>query len=211
MLSRKSHVNQQDVLKAESLRRSGCTYKEVMERMGGAVSLDWCKRNLKHIKEDSPESRAKEDILRLALRPEGVTYPECCEVFLNNEVCTILHHEENGEDTMYTTYKKVKDSLKNKHGDEVVFRPLWMRPDDALYSLSQLNILADELNQRFEAYIDDYMVAVYPEDFSNVGIRRSTASELALVAIPFKSVEGVLTRCARNVKLAEQLDERAVR
>lgn len=207
-MARKSNVDQQDVLKAEQLRRCGKTYKEIATLMGGAVSLDWCKRMLKHIKEDSPESRSKEAIYNLAARPEGVTYTECCEILVDNGVCAVVEHEENGEDTMYTTYKRIKDSLKNKHKDEVVFRPMWMRPDDSFGSIRSLNSLADALHQRFEEAVDNYMEAVFPDEYNNSGIRKSLAHELAMIAIPFKSSEGVLNRCERNAKMAELLDER---
>ena len=43
---------------------------------------------------------------------------------------------------------------------------------------------------------------------SVLGIRKSLAHELAMIAIPFKSTEGVLNRCERNAKMAELLDER---
>ena len=207
-MARKSNVNQQDVLFAENLRRRGVTYKDIVVQMDGKVTLDWCKRMLKHIKEDSPESRAKESILKLALRSQGVTYAECCEVLVDNSVCSVVEHEENGDETMYTTYKRIKDSLKNKYKEEVLFRPMWMRPDAAFDSIKVLNGLADCLNARFEEAVDSYMEDIFPDDYGNTAIRKSLSHELAMIAIPFKSSEGVLHRCDRNAKMAETLDER---
>lgn len=207
-MARKSAVDQQVALKAERLRKKGYTYKDIVEALEGSVSLDWCKRMLKHVKEDTPESRSKEEIYALAVRPEGVTYTECCEVLVSNGVCSVVEHEENGEDTTYTVYKKIKDSLKSKYKNEVLFRPMWMREDDSLLSIKVLNILADGLNQRFEESVDSYMEDVFPDKYNDSSIRKSLAHELAMIAIPFKSAEGVLNRCARNTTIAEMLQER---
>ena len=66
------------------------TYKEIATLMDGAVSPDWCKRMLKHVKEDSPESLVYGKPSTPAARPEGVTYTECCEILVDNGVCVLL-------------------------------------------------------------------------------------------------------------------------
>ena len=81
-MGRKSNVNQADRQIATELRAKGLTYKEIVSEMENRVTIDWCKLNLKGVVNATPEATVKEIVLSMALRPQGVTYYECCNVFV---------------------------------------------------------------------------------------------------------------------------------
>lgn len=205
---KKSVVNQQSIEQATSLRKLGKQYKEIVEVVGNGITIDWCKRNLKSVVEDSPESNAKAEILRLALLPEGTTYSECCGVLLKFGVCKKeINEEDDAEDTMYAVYQRLKYSIKLKN-KEAVFRPMWMNPTDSMNCINDMVLFADELFSRFQGYVDDYMDRRFPDNFNDVGIRKSVEHELASLGIPFKTKESILSRCDRNTDLALKLRNR---
>lgn len=207
-MGRKSNVNQVDRQIAVELRSKGLTYKEIVAEMENRVTIDWCKLNLKGVVNATPEATVKETVLSMALRPQGVTYYECCNVFVEQGLCyETINEEEDGERTMYDTYQKIKRSVKDKNS-EAVFRPVWLDPNNAKACLQEILQLADNLYCRFQSYVDDYMEAMFPEDYNNKDIRKSVEYELSALGIPFKIKESVIDRCDRNSVVVLKLQER---
>lgn len=207
-MGRKSNVNQVDRQIAIELRSKGLTYKEIVLEMENRATIDWCKLNLKGVVNATPEATVKEIVLSLALRPQGVTYYECCNVFVEQGLCyETINEEEDGERTMYDTYQKIKRSVKDKNG-EAVFRPVWLDPNNAKACLQEMLQLADNLYCRFQSYVDDYMEAMFPDDYNNKEIRKSVEYELSALGIPFKIKESVIDRCDRNSAVVSKLQER---
>lgn len=207
-MGRKSNVNQADRQIAVELRSKGLTYKEIVAEMENRVTIDWCKLNLKGVVNATPEATVKETVLSMALRPQGVTYYECCNVFVEQGLCyETINEEEDGERTMYDTYQKIKRSVKDKNS-EAVFRPVWLDPNNAKACLQEILQLADNLYCRFQSYVDDYMEAMFPEDYNNKDIRKSVEYELSALGIPFKIKESVIDRCDRNSVVVLKLQER---
>lgn len=207
-MGRKSNVNQADRQIAVELRSKGMTYKEIVSEMENRVTIDWCKLNLKGIVNATPEATVKETVLSMALRPQGVTYYECCKVFVEQGLCyETINEEEDDERTMYDTYQKIKRSVKDKNS-EAVFRPVWLDPNNAKACLQEMLQLADNLYCRFQSYVDDYMISMFPEDYNNKEIRKSVEYELSALGIPFKIKESVIDRCDRNSAIVLKLQER---
>lgn len=207
-MGRKSNVNQVDRQIAVELRSKGLTYKEIVAEMENRVTIDWCKLNLKGIVNATPEATVKETVLSMALRPQGVTYYECCNVFVEQGLCyETINEEEDGERTMYDTYQKIKRSVKDKNS-EAVFRPVWLDPNNAKACLQEMLQNADNLYNRFQGYVDDYMIAMFPDDYNNKEIRKSVEYELSALGIPFKIKESVIDRCDRNSVVVLKLQER---
>jgi len=207
-MGRKSNVNQADRQIAVELRSKGMTYKEIVSKMENRVTIDWCKLNLKGVVNATPEATVKETVLSMALRPQGVTYYECCNVFVEQGLCyETINEEEDGERTMYDTYQKIKRSVKDKNS-EAVFRPVWLDPNNAKACLQEILQLSDNLYCRFQSYVNDYMEAMFPEDYNNKEIRKSVEYELSALGIPFKIKESVIDRCDRNSVVVLKLQER---
>ena len=111
-----------------------------------------------------------------------------------------IQHTSESKDSLKNKKKKKKKNTKTRLCSD----QCGCGPDDSFGSIRSLNSLADALHQRFEEAVDNYMEAVFQiECHNNSGIRKSLAHELAMIAIPFKSTEGVLNRCERNAKMAE--------
>ena len=117
-------------------------------------------------------------------------------------MCVVVEHEEKWEDTMYTTYKRVKDSSEEQNTKtRLCSDQCGCGPDDSFGSIRSLNSLADALHQRLKRLTTTWKPCFQMN--KQPGIRKSLAHELAMIAIPFKSTEGVLNRCERNAKMAE--------
>jgi hypothetical protein len=206
-MGRVSKVSQQDREQAIILRAKGLTYKEVSMQLENRVTEAWCKLNLKSVADESNETLAKKEIKVLASRPEGVSYTEACVVLTKYGFGNTQVNEEEDEDTLYMVYKRIKLSLIGKF-DDVLFRPLWIRPDDSMRSLKVLNTIADEMYQRLEGYVDDYVDQIYPNQVNTKGIRRSVVYEILQMISPIEGFDTVANRCEANSKLALKLRNR---
>lgn len=207
---RKSLVNQQDMSKATKLREEGKTYQEIVDLVGNSVTLSWCKRNLVGVyieAVDMSEANAKDDILQLALRDEGVTYGECCQTLLNYGVCSMETSKEDDDNSLHSVYQKYKRSIKAKH-KQALFRPMWLRADDAVNCNNDMLTLADELYCILQAKVDDFMQSRFADDYDNASIRRSVEFELCSLGVPYKMKEHITARCDRNTEIALKLRER---
>lgn len=77
--------------KASDLRKQGLTYAQISSSLDGALSIDWCKRNLKGVKAQDRYTLLYEQALTLSKRQEGVTDKE-----LSNLAFEILGTVEKG-------------------------------------------------------------------------------------------------------------------
>lgn len=175
---------------AEDLRRRGHTYKEIVQLLDGAVSIDWCKRNLKGLKQKEDNTACIQEVKELAIRPEGVSEYEATGV--------IYKHFENAS---VNKVRYIKRMIKKD--PTCLIRPDWMdthHPTESFKSIMALSVhLADEIN----CLVDDFM-GRYPR--ANPW---SVKHEILKLAFSDKvSVEPLTNRIHRNEVLIEKLEER---
>ena len=98
---------QENKEKAVALREKGYTYKQIVEALDSAVSLDWCKKTLKHIKKPKEDDECLKELLALGCRPEGVTHYEANGI--------IYKHRPNATKSNmdYIKEKAKKEKVKN--------------------------------------------------------------------------------------------------
>lgn len=70
--------------RAIELRRKGLTYQEISSALDGAVSVDWCKRNLKGIQKEKVSDACVLELIEKATRPEGMTVYEANAVMFKH-------------------------------------------------------------------------------------------------------------------------------
>ena len=179
---------------AIELRKQGLTYPEISNALNGAVSVDWCKRNLKQIKKEDNDTLALEEVTKLALRPEGVTNYEIVGVLYS------LYGQEKAEmirkDKQWLTKLKKRVRTKNT---KAVFRPAWIDPTNPLQSLRTMNQQAHELYENIQHLVDQFI-----EDNPNTN-RSSAMKEMVKLANGWLLPEGLENRIERNQNVVDAL------
>lgn len=176
--------------RAKELRLKGFTYKRIVEELNGEVSLDWCKRNLKGLKQKEDNQPCIEEIKRLASRPEGASEYEATGI--------VYKHFENAS---VDKVRYIKRMIKKD--PTCLIRPDWMdthHPTESFKSIMALSVhLADEIS----CLVEDFM-GRYPR--ANPW---SVKHEILKLAFSDKvSVEPLTNRIHRNEVLIEKLEER---
>jgi hypothetical protein len=180
--------------KAIDLRKQGLTYAQISSSLNGALSVDWCKRQLKNVEYTKQEDPILLDIVALAIRPEGCTNYELTGIVLKYKP------ELLGQKGDYMTPYKRKARAKNKNS---LFRPSWISPTKALESQQTLYSLADCLYERIQEAVEDYT-----SQFPEVQDKKAVLDELVKISNGYLLVEGLSTRLARNEVVVEKLIER---
>lgn len=175
---------------AEDLRRQGYTYKEIVQLLDGAVSIDWCKRNLKGLKQKEDNTICIQEIKELAIRPEGVSEYEATGV--------VYKHFENAS---VNKVRYIKRMIKKD--PTCLIRPDWMdthHPTESFKSIMALSVhLADEIS----CLVEDFMGRYHRAN------PWSVKHEILKLAFSDKvSVEPLTNRIRRNEVLIETLEER---
>lgn len=93
--------------KAIELREQGLTYPEIVEALGGEVSLDWCKRNLKGIKKDNNDVEIVRRLKEKALTEEGCSTQEA----------KIIVFEVTGEIVSASKIRSLRNLAKRENPD----------------------------------------------------------------------------------------------
>jgi len=179
---------------AESLRKQGLTYKQIVSALDGAVSIDWCKRQLKGTEGGNKERINPEcvnEIVLLGERPQG-----------------LLLYEANGVIKKYypdaTDYKlryvraKAKSASKN-----CIIHNGWidyMKPNE---SHKAINAFALHLMDQVDSMVEDYMFS-YPN--ANKWSVRYEMLKLAFDQAISK--ESLNSRVYYNELLAENMETR---
>lgn len=176
--------------KAVELRKQGKTYKEIVQLLDGAVSLDWCKRNLKGVLKKEDNSACIAELELLASRPEGITEYEATGI--------IFKHFENATPNKVRYIKRVI-----KENPKLLIRPDWSdaeQPTESYRSIMALSIhLADEI----EWLVQDFM-----NRYPNANPWAVKHEILKLAFSDKMSHEPLTNRIHRNEVIIEEMEER---
>lgn len=179
---------------AESLRKQGLTYKQIVERLDNRVSIDWCKRNLKGTEGSSKEKINPEcvkEVVVLGERPQGVMLYEA------NSVIRKYYPDANDYKLRYIR-EKAKSTSKN-----CIIHYGWidhMKPNE---SHKAINAFALHLMDEVDNMVEDYMFS-YPN-----ANRWSVRAELLKLAFDQAiSKESLNSRVYTNELLAESMEAR---
>jgi hypothetical protein len=179
--------------KALALRKQGLTYAQISSTLDGAVSVDWCKRNLKSStrKDSGDNSECVSEIIKLGERPEGVTQYEA------NGIIFKYFPEANDNKLRY-----IKDRAKTL-SDNCIIHTGWidyMKPNE---SHKAMNAFAIHPMDQVDAMVEDY-TEIYPN--TN---KWSVRYEMLKLAFSKQiSPESLSSRINSNEVLAERMETR---
>lgn len=179
--------------KASDLRKQGLTYAQISSSLDGALSIDWCKRNLKGVKAQDRYTLLYEQALTLSKRQEGVTDKE-----LSNLAFEILGTVEKGD------INRLKAKIKRKKSDDensVLVRPAWMSPNSPAKSLVTMNELSHELYENIQHLVDRY-IEQYPETD-----RKKALQEMVYLSNGWALKESLERRMERNYRTVERIEK----
>lgn len=186
--------------KAEAirLRQLGHTYKEISQLLNGAVSIDWCKKNLKEVKTPAvKDDQCLLDVIELAIRPEGVSVYEANGII-------IRHSKAAGVEVSKEQMRQIRDKAKTRN-TECLFRPAWVsteKPTESYKAFcSYLLHLQDEMDNIIRWYCDSFPEAQ----------QSSVRYEILEYLKPTKDGESLNRRISRTEKLCEQMEERLLK
>lgn len=180
---------------AIKLREQGKTYPEISSTLNGAVSVDWCKRNLKNVvmvrQKVYENSGCLEELISLATRPEGCTDYEAKGVIFK------YYADATNEKVRYLKRRSI--SL-NK---ECLYRPDWIDPTKPRESHDAINAYAIHLMDEIDSLVDSYLQS-YPSSAD-----WAVKYELLKLACSAQiSKEPLSKRLYRNELVAETLEDR---
>ena len=136
--------------KAEDLRRKGLTYKEISSALDGAVSVDWCKRNLKAVQKEKITDACIEELIKEATKPEGISVYEANAIIYKHN-----QHKALSKDAVSNLRKKAK-----RTNEDCVFRPAWLdpiKPQESYKTMfAYIDHLIDEVENVVRWYCDTY-------------------------------------------------------
>jgi hypothetical protein len=179
---------------AVSLRKQGLTYAQISSALDGAVSVDWCKRNLKTVEYKKADDPILIEIIALALRPEGCTNYELTGIVMKHNPELI---DKKG--TYMSAYKrKARDRNKNS-----LFRPSWISPTKAFESSQAMYSIADSIFERIQEAVRDY-ADMFPE----VQDKKAILDEIVKISNAHLVKEGLSTRLSRYERVVERLIDR---
>lgn len=193
-------MESKEELKAEAtrLRQLGHKYKEISQLLDGAVSVDWCKKNLKQVKTPAVEDdQCLLDVIELAIRPEGVSVYEANGII-------IRHSKAAGVEVGKEQMRQIRDKAKTRN-PECLFRPAWVsteKPTESYKAFcSYLLHLQDEMDNIIRWYCDSFPEAQ----------QSSVRYEILEYLKPTKDGESLNRRISRTEKLCEQMEERLLK
>jgi len=138
------------ISKARLLRSDGFTYKQISSALDGAVSVDWCKRNLSGILKREENTDCIDALIKLATRPEGVSVYEA-----NGVIMEYNKDKQLTKDQM--RYLRTKAKAKD---NRCLFRPDWVstqQPQNSYTAFCAYLIhIQDELDNMVRWYCDSF-------------------------------------------------------
>lgn len=173
---------------ASALRRQGYTYPEISSALNGAVSVDWCKRNLKGVK-----GKKKEDPCVSELIKAGTTDIGCSDY---EAVGIVFKHYEGADMQKVRSLKSKAKQLNSK----CVFRPDWMDPKQPVESHKAINAYALHLMDEI-----DNLVRHYKESFPDVRENSVRYELLKLSCSSLVSPEPLAKHIGRNEQAVEDM------
>lgn len=177
--------------KALELRESGYTYPQIVSALNGAVSVDWCKKNLKGVSKPKQNDACVSEIVTLGLRPQGVTEYEATGVVFK-------HHPNASKDKV----RYLKDKAKETE-PKCLIHSGWidyMKPNE---SHKAMNAFVLHLMDQVDLMVDDYTTS-----FPNSN-KWAVRHEMLKLAFSSKiSPEPLSNRVYKNEVLAEIMEDR---
>lgn len=135
---------------AKALREQGLTYKEISSALDGAVSVDWCKRNLKAVQKEKITDACIEELIKEATKPEGISVYEANAIIYKHN-----QHKALSKDAVNNLRKKAK-----RTNEDCVFRPAWLdpiKPQESYKTMfAYIDHLIDEVENVVRWYCDTY-------------------------------------------------------
>lgn len=135
---------------AESLRKQGMTYPQIFDQLQGVVSVDWLKRNLKHVPKGQQEDSCLSELIQLATRPEGVSVYEANGVIMKHNKDKRLSKDQ---------LRYIRNKAKARNG-ECLFRPDWVStssPSDSFKAFCSYVVhMQDEIDNLVRWYCDSF-------------------------------------------------------
>ncbi len=180
--------------KAEDLRRKGLTYKEISSALDGAVSVDWCKRNLKAVQKEKITDACIEELIKEATKPEGISVYEANAIIYKHN-----QHKALSKDAVSNLRKKAK-----RTNEDCVFRPAWLDPVKPQESYKTMFAYIDHLINEVENVVRWYC-DTYP--LTNPSAVRY---ELTKYLFPKISGETLAGRTMRTEDIVETLASRNI-
>lgn len=136
--------------RALELRKKGLTYKEISSALDGAVSVDWCKRNLKAVQKEKITDACIEELIKEATKPEGISVYEANAIIYKHN-----QHKALSKDAVSNLRKKAK-----RTNEDCVFRPAWLdpvKPQDSYKTMfAYIDHLINEVENVVRWYCDTY-------------------------------------------------------
>lgn len=177
--------------RAMSLRKQGMTYKQISSSLDGAVSIDWCKKNLKNIKKSQSNDLCIQEIIKLGCRPQGTTEYEATAV--------VFKYYENASTDKIRYLKNKAKEIEPK----CLIHTGWIDHMNPSKSHDSLNTIVLHLMDHLDLLVEDYL-ELYP----NCN-KWSVRHEMLKLAFSDKiSGEPLASRLYKNELLAEMLQER---
>lgn len=190
---------------AKALREKGLTYKEISSALDGAVSVDWCKRNLKSVKKEKITDACIEELVREATRPEGISVYEANAIIYKHN-----QHKALSKYAVSNLRKKAK-----RTNEDCVFRPAWLDPIKPQESYKTMFAYIDHLINEVENVVGWYC-DTYP--LTNPSAVRYELTKYLFPKISGETLAGrtmrtediVETLASRNIQEVSVLAERVV-
>lgn len=136
--------------KAIALRKDGLTYKEIVIALDGAVSVDWCKKNLKGVKKERISDDCIRELVERASMPSGITVYQANEIIFKHNRHTKLSKE---------TLRSIRNKAKYA-SEKCLFRPAWIDPEKSIESYKSMMAytihLLGEIDEIVRHYKDSY-------------------------------------------------------
>jgi len=179
---------------AESLRKQGMTYAQISSTLDGAVSVDWCKKNLSKVKGGTRQKIDPECVSKIVLlgeRPQGILLYEA------NGIIKEYYPDANDHKLRYVR-EKAKDQSKN-----CIIHAGWidhMKPNE---SHKAINAFALHLMDHIDLMVEDYMDA-----FPNANKWSVRYEMLKLALNKSISPESLNNRVWTNEQTAEDMETR---
>lgn len=174
--------------KAIELRKQGLTYPEISSTLNGAVSVDWCKRNLKGIKGEKKEDPCITELIKAGTSESGCSDYEAVGI--------VFKHYEGADMQKIRAIKAKAKKIESK----CVFRPDWLDPQKPAESHKAMNAYALHLMDEI-----DTLVRHYKESFPSTREASIRYELLKLSCSSLVSPEPLAKHIGRNEQAVEDM------
>lgn len=144
----RSKVSPESRTQAIQMRAAGASYPDIVNAVNcEAVTVDWCKRNLKTVPVYDTHFYLIEELTPLALRPEGIA-----RLDLRTRIKK-AYGIADGNPIPRAIYTRTTNALP----EGTFIRPDFLEPEAAVASQNALCVAAITLMERFEELVAEYI------------------------------------------------------